>query len=113
MPKGMQGILSLSIKDAESLFRTYMPFISNGGLFIPTQKKYKLGEDVFIRLSVMNEGEKIPVTGKVIWVTPVGAHSSTKAGIGVQFNDPTDQVRTKIEAYIAGSLNSDKPTHTM
>ena len=31
-----QGILSLTIKDKGALYAAYMPFIKNGGLFIPT-----------------------------------------------------------------------------
>ena len=31
-----QGILSLTIRDKSSLYAAYMPFIKNGGLFIPT-----------------------------------------------------------------------------
>ena len=38
---------------------------------------------------------------------------STAAGVGVQFNGDDETARTKIEAYLAGSLNSDRPTHTM
>ncbi|MFN2350226.1 MAG: pilus assembly protein PilZ, partial [Thioalkalivibrio sp.] len=40
-----QGILSLAIKDKNSLYAAYMPFVKNGGLFIPTQKPYKLGDE--------------------------------------------------------------------
>lgn len=32
------GILSLTIKDKSVLYAAYMPFIRNGGLFIPTNK---------------------------------------------------------------------------
>ncbi|MDD4904770.1 MAG: pilus assembly protein PilZ, partial [Methylobacter tundripaludum] len=35
-----QGILSLSIKDKNALYAAYMPFVTNGGLFIPTNREY-------------------------------------------------------------------------
>jgi len=38
------GVLSLSIKEKSALFAAYMPFIKGGGLFIPTNKQYKMGE---------------------------------------------------------------------
>lgn len=110
---GMSGILSLTIKDAASLYASYMPFINGGGLFIPTSRSYQLGDEMFIRLTLMDEAEKIPVPGKVVWITPIGAQGSREAGIGVQFTDPTDMVRTKIETYLAGALKSDRPTSTM
>ena len=87
MGKGMQGLMSLTIRDTASLYEAYMPFISGGGLFVPTHKHYNLGDDVFIRLTLMDEPEKIPVPGKVVWVTPMGAQGGRQAGIGIQFND--------------------------
>lgn len=81
------GILSLTIKDKSVLYAAYMPFIRNGGLFIPTNKNYKLGDEVFMLLNLMEEPEKIPVAGKVVWITPKGAQGNRAAGIGVQFND--------------------------
>jgi len=56
-----QGILSLTIKDKSALYAAYMPFVKNGGLFIPTNKSYQLGDEVFMLLSLMGEAEKIPV----------------------------------------------------
>lgn len=107
------GILSLTIKDKAILYSAYMPFIKNGGLFIPTNKDYKLGDEVFLLLNLMDEPDKIPVAGKVIWITPKGAQGSRQAGVGVQFSDQDDTARRTIENYLAGSLESDRPTHTM
>jgi type IV pilus assembly protein PilZ len=72
-----------------------------------------LGDEVFLLLNLMDEPEKIPVAGKVIWVTPKGAQGNRSAGIGVQFNGEDETAKNKIETYLAGSLNSDRPTHTM
>jgi len=112
-PKARQGILSLTIKDKSVLYAAYMPFIKNGGLFIPTSKQYQLGDEVFMLLKLMDEPEKIPVAGKVVWVTPKGAQGNKVAGVGVQFNDEDDIARNKIETYLAGAIKSDRMTHTM
>ena len=90
-----------------------MPFITNGGLFIPTDKQYKLGEEIFLLLNIMDEADKIPVAGKVVWIPPKGAQGNRSAGIGVQFSDQDDTARVTIENHLAGSLESDRPTHTM
>ena len=74
------GILSLNIKDKAVLYAAYMPFIKEGGLFIPTAKHYDLGDEVFMLLSLMDEKEKIPVAGKIIWITPKGAQGNRAAG---------------------------------
>ncbi|MGB1140211.1 MAG: PilZ domain-containing protein, partial [Halioglobus sp.] len=64
------GILSLTIKDKAVLYSAYMPFLENGGLFVPTNKPYDIGDEVFMLLTLMDEAEKIPISGKVVWVTP-------------------------------------------
>jgi len=79
------GMLSLSIKDKASLYAAYMPYVNNGGLFIPTTKKYDLGDEVFMLLTLMDDNERLPVAGKIIWITPQGAQGNRSAGIGVQF----------------------------
>ncbi|MBP1151884.1 MULTISPECIES: PilZ domain-containing protein [Methylocaldum] len=112
--KVRQGILSLTIRDKNVLYSAYMPFVKNGGLFIPTNRSYSLGEEVFMLLNLMDEPERIPVAGKIIWITPNGAEGSRAAGIGVQFSDEDGgATRARIENYLAGSLESQRPTHTM
>ena len=110
-----QGILSLSIKDKGALYNAYMSFVNGGGLFIPTQKGYRIGDEVFILLRVMDEHDKLPVSGKVAWVTPAGAQGGRPAGIGVQFTDNHDGqiARSKIETHLAGSLKAERATQTM
>lgn len=113
-PKPSQGIMTLSIKDKSALYVAYMPFIKNGGLFIPTTKPYKLGDEVFILLSLMDSQERLPVAGKIVWITPRGAHGRRAAGIGVQFSEQDrGATQKKIETYLAGALGADRPTHTM
>tara|TARA_B110001454_G_scaffold43940_4_gene42997 strand:+ start:5534 stop:5872 length:339 start_codon:yes stop_codon:yes gene_type:complete len=107
------GILSLTIKDKAVLYAAYMPFIQGGGLFIPTGKQYELGEEVFMLLKLMDEPEKIPVAGKVVWLTPKGAQGNKVVGIGVQFTGDDTMAKNKVETYLAGALQSDRLTHTM
>ena len=108
-----QGILSLTIKDRTVLYAAYMPFLRNGGLFIPTDKRFALGEEVFVLLALMDEAEKIPINGTVVWVTPKGAQGNRQAGIGVQFSEADFAAATKIEEHLGTGLVSDRPTHTM
>src|SRR5438067_12699242 len=111
------GLLTLTIKDKSALYLAYMPFVKNGGLFIPTNSNYPLGDEVFMLLNLMGEDEKLPVAGRVIWVTPKGDQGNQgkrTAGIGVQFSEQDrGQTQKKIETYLAGALSGDKATHTM
>ena len=109
-----QGILSLSIKDKNALYMAYMPFITNGGLFIPTNREYEMGQEVFMLLNLMDETERLPIAGKIIWITPRGSEGYRAVGVGVQFSDQDGGMsRNKIENYLAGALESDRSTHTM
>lgn len=109
-----QGILSLSIKDKNALYAAYMPFIINGGLFIPTNREYAMGQEVFMLLNLMEETERLPIAGKIIWKTPPGSEGYRTTGIGVQFSDQDGGIaRNKIENYLAGALESERATHTM
>jgi len=108
------GMLSLSIKDKSSLYAAYMPFVKNGGLFIPTNRIYRLGDEVFMLLTLMEDNERLPVAGTIIWMTPKGAQGNRAQGIGVQFSlQDKGATRGKIETHLAGSLKSDRITHTM
>jgi len=111
---GQQRILSFAIKDKNALYASYMSFVENGGLFIPTAKQYALGDEIFLLLQLMDEPDRMPVAGKVVWVTPVGAEGNRTAGVGVQFSDQDKGIaRNKIEQYLVGMLDGERPTHTM
>ncbi|HVI26441.1 MAG TPA: PilZ domain-containing protein [Xanthomonadaceae bacterium] len=110
-----QGILSLAIKDKAQLYNAYMPYLKHGGVFVPTAKRYFLGDEVFLLLTLPESSERLPVAGKVVWVTPPGAQGNRTSGIGVQFADTPEgeTVKGKIETLLAGTLTADKPTQTM
>lgn len=110
-----QGILSLAIKDKAGLHGAYMSFLRGGGLFVPTPKRYQIGDEVFLLLTLLEEKDRLPVAGKVVWITPAGAQGGRTAGIGVQFAETpeAEQVKGRIETHLAGIIDSDKPTATM
>ena len=112
---GRQGILSLAVKDKAALYNAYMPYLKHGGIFVPTAKRYFLGDEVFLLLTLPESSERLPVAGKVIWITPTGAQGNRTAGIGVQFTDSAEgeNIKGRIEALLAGTLSADRPTNTM
>lgn len=108
--------LSLTIRDNKALYGSYMPFIKNGGLFIPTDKEFKLGQELFIllTLSIGKARETLPIAGKVVWINPRGSLGNRPPGIGVQFSElDKGGTRNKIETLLAAQLNSEQPTQTM
>ncbi len=114
-PGARPSVLSLNINSKSALYAAYMPFIAQGGLFIPTTREYKLGDEVFILLTLLDDPTRLPLAGKVVWVTPAGAQGSKPQGIGVQFSaDESGRIlRQRIEAILAGHLDSPRPTNTL
>jgi len=110
-----QGILTLALKDKNALYTAFLSFVKGGGIFVPTPKRYNLGDEVFVLMTLPESSERLPVAGKVVWITPAGAQGNRPAGIGVQFADSAEgeAARGKVEALLAGITNSDKPTGTM
>ncbi len=108
------GVLSLAIKEKAALYASYMPFVKGGGLFIPTNKSFKIGDEVFMLLSLLDDPTKLKVVGHVIWLTPV-TQGNRPQGIGVQLSEKDGglEAKNKIEALLGGALKSGKPTHTM
>ncbi len=109
-----KGILSLNIQGAAELHQCYMPFITNGGLFVKTTKNFKVGDDVFMILT-LDQDERMPITGKVVWITPKGSQGGRSQGIGVQLSDDADMevVKTKINTILAPYSGEEIPSLTM
>ena len=108
------SVISLSIKEKGALYASYMPFIENGGLFVPTQRAAQLGDDLYLILTLMDDPTKIAIPGKVSWITPAGT-TGRQQGIGIQFTktEASIQARAKIEDLLGSTLKSSRPTNTV
>jgi type IV pilus assembly protein PilZ len=108
------SVLSLAIKEKAALYAAYMPYLKNGGIFVPTNKPYQLGDEVYLILTLMDDPAKLPLAGKVVWISPTGG-GARQPGIGVHF--PADETginaRKKIEDLLGPTLKSARPTHTI
>ena len=81
-----------------------MSSLKNRGLFVPTQREMGLCQEVLLLLTLMDEAEKLPSAGKVVWLTPPGARGNRQAPIRVEFPEQDAAVRAKIENYADGAL---------
>lgn len=108
-------VLSLAIREKAALYAAYMPFLKNGGMFVPTQKNYQIGDEVYLILLLMDDVTKYQVAGTVAWITPVNANNNKAQGIGVHFPDDDSGRRTKsrIEDMLGAALRSSRATHTL
>ena len=109
------SVLSLAIKEKAALYAAYMPFLKHGGMFVPTVKPYKIGDEIYLILALMDDPNKYPIAGKVAWITPAGANNNKAQGIGVHFPDDETGHRAKlrIEEILGAALRSSRATHTL
>lgn len=109
------SVIQLAIKEKAALYAAYIPLFADGGVFIPTSRDYKLGDDVYVLLSLPDDPQRYPVAGKVAWVTPARAAANRTQGVGVRF--PADEksklLKVKIEEILGGHLSSERPTQTI
>ncbi|MBU4181127.1 MAG: PilZ domain-containing protein [Thiobacillus sp.] len=109
------SVIQLSIKEKAALYAAYIPLFADGGIFIPSSREYRIGDDVYVLLSLPDDPQRYPVAGKVAWVTPAKAQGGRTQGVGIRF--PADEksrlLKVKIEEILGASLGSDKPTQTI
>ncbi len=108
------GVVQLAIREKAALYAAYMPFLDGGGLFVPTTRSVRLGDELYLILSLMDDSNKLSVTGKVVWITPAGT-PQRQQGLGVQFakDDAGARARSRIEDLLGGTLKANRPTHTI
>jgi type IV pilus assembly protein PilZ len=109
------SVIQLVFREKAALYAAYMPLFSDGGLFVPTTREYRLGEDIYLLLSLPDDPQRYPVAGKVGWVTPANASGGRTQGVGVRFptDDKTRVLKAKIEEVLGTSISSSKPTQTI
>jgi type IV pilus assembly protein PilZ len=109
------SVLSLPIKEKAALYAAYMPFLTNGGIFVPTNKPYKVGDEIYLILTLMDDPTKYPIAGKIAWVTPPAANNNKAQGIGVHFSadESGQRVKLRIEELLGAALRSSRATHTL
>ncbi len=109
------SVIQLVFREKGALYAAYIPLFAEGGLFVPTNREYKLGEDIYLLLSLPDDPQRYPVAGKIGWVTPANASGGRTQGVGVRF--PTDEktrlLKIKIEEILGTSISSAKPTQTI
>ncbi|MDO5653664.1 MAG: PilZ domain-containing protein [Brachymonas sp.] len=110
-------VLPFNIKEKGLLYATYMSMIQNGAIFVPTNKELKLGDPVFVMLTLpekLTGDERFPIRGKVIWWTPPRAQYKRVQGVGVQFpaSAESDALCAKIEQMLGAHIGSERETQT-
>ena len=109
------SVIQLVFREKSALYAAYMPLLTDGGLFVPTTRDYRLGEDIYLLLTLPDDPQRYPVAGKVAWLTPANASGGRSQGVGVRFpgDEKTRLLKLKIEEILGTSISSSKPTQTI
>jgi type IV pilus assembly protein PilZ len=109
------SVMQLVFREKGALYAAYMPVLTDGGLFVPTTREYRLGEDIYLLLSLPDDPQRYPVAGKVAWITPANASGGRTQGVGVRFpaDEKTRLLRLRIEEVLGTAISSSKPTQTI
>ncbi|HVK33375.1 MAG TPA: PilZ domain-containing protein [Burkholderiaceae bacterium] len=112
---GRPSVIQLVFREKGALYAAYIPLFGDGGLFVPTTRDYKLGEDIYLLLSLPDDSQRYPVAGKVGWITPANASGGRTQGVGVRFpsDEKTRLLKQRIEDLLGTSIQSSKPTQTI
>jgi type IV pilus assembly protein PilZ len=109
------SVIQLVFREKGALYAAYIPLLTDGGLFVPTAREYRLGEDIYLLLSLPDDPQRYPVAGKVAWITPINASGGRTQGVGVRFpaDEKTRGLKLKIEEILGTAISSSKPTQTL
>ncbi|CAG69139.1 MULTISPECIES: PilZ domain-containing protein [Acinetobacter] len=107
------GLIHVNIPDRVTLQASYMSFIQGGGLFIPSKENVSLGEEVFVLATLPDQTLKIPLTGRVIWISRKQAGIKPQ-GFAIQLSGERGAYyKAEAEKILAGSMSSDRSNFTM
>ncbi len=108
-------VFSVVIRTKPALYAAWMPLLRGGGLFVPSNREHRLGDEVLVLLTLLEESARIPIQGHIAWVNPAHAASNRPQGFGIQLPDSETcrELRKKVENLLAGALQSSRPTHTL
>lgn len=114
-PAARPSVIQLAIKEKAALHAAYIPLFAEGGIFIPTTRDYRLGDDVYVLLTLPDDTQRYPVAGKVAWITPAKAAGGRAQGVGIQFpnDEKSHALKLKIEEILGTHLSSDRSTQTI
>ena len=111
---GRGGILTCHIDNVEMLYASYLSFVTNGALFVPSNQVKEIGEEVFIAVTLPNSSERLPMNGKIVWVNSKD-QANRPAGFAVQIGTDVAglTIKNEIERLLAGKVDSLQSTYTM
>lgn len=87
-----------------------MPFLKNGGLFLPTtaalrkeeqlHERYKFQGSVCLLLQLLEDPQRHFCITKIVWITPSQIRADRRRGIGLHFDMSGSPIKSLIESRL-------------
>ena len=110
-------ILQLRLESKPVIYASYMSFLEYGGVFLPTDDKFDMGEEILLVLELVGLGktEKIFIKTNVCWINANPSASGRPKGIGLAFGSDESGLKAKtiFENILSGLLHNERPTYTL
>ncbi|NKB62413.1 MAG: hypothetical protein GKR95_09885 [Gammaproteobacteria bacterium] len=96
--------ITLIYRNRNELKSAHLPFIDDGGLFIPTHESYTMGEVVLVKVDLPDNNEPLVLSARVVWKMPRDSQNGAPMGVGVNF---PGSAGAALAHCINGLLNAD------
>ena len=110
-------MLQLRLESKPVIYASYMSFLEYGGVFLPTDDKFDMGEEILLVLELVGLGktEKIFIKTNVCWINANPSASGRPKGIGLAFGSDESGLKAKtiFENILSGLLHNERPTYTL
>jgi type IV pilus assembly protein PilZ len=109
------SVIQLSIKEKGALYAAYISIFTDGGVFIPSSREHRLGDHIYVLITLLDDPQRYPIAGTVAWITPARASGNRTQGVGIKFprDEKSAQLKLRIEEILGSSLRSERPTQTV
>jgi len=81
-------ILQLRLESKPIIYASYMSFLEYGGVFMPSNDKFAMGEEILLVLELVGPAktEKLFIKTNVCWINanPSGSGAPQRRGLGVR-----------------------------
>lgn len=92
-----------------ALKEAFMPYVQDGGIFIPTTTTFHLGDKIKVTVTLPENKQTFMLEGEVIWITPQSVHQPNRhTGIGIQCStDEGEAFRKSVEQLLTDVKEKD------
>lgn len=110
-------MLQLRLESKPIIYMSYMSFLEYGGVFLPSNDKFTMGEEVLLVLELVGPArtDKLFIKSNVCWINANPSASGRPKGIGLAFSSDDSGVKAKalFEAILSGLLTNERATYTL